>query len=186
MVPIASLWLPVFVSAVIVFLASWIMHVLLPYHHGDRKKVPQEDQLMESMRKLGIPPGDYVVPCASSMKDMNTPEFIERRKQGPVVVMTVVPGGPPAMGKELVLWFLFTILVGIFAAYIAGHALAPGTPYLRVMRFAGATAFFCYAVAQIPESIWYKRSWGTTFKSLIDGVIYGFLTGGVFGWLWPR
>lgn len=186
MVPIASLWLPVLVSAVVVFLASWIAHVLLPHHHGDRKKVPGEDQLMETMRKLGVPPGDYIVPCPSSMKEMNQPEFVERRKQGPVIVMTVVPGGPPAMGKELFLWFLFTILVGIFAAYIAGHALPPGTPYLRVMRFAGATAFFCYSVAQIEESIWFKRNWGTTIKNVIDGIVYGMLTGGVFGWLWPR
>lgn len=185
MVPIASLWLPVLISAVIVFLASWIAHAVLPHHRSDMKRVPDEDAFLESMRKLGIAPGDYVVPCPRTMADMKNPEFVERRKRGPVVVMTVVPGGPPSMGRELTLWFLFTILVSIFAAYIAGHALAPGTPYLRVMRFAGATAFFCYSVGLITDSIWYKRSWGTTIKNLVDGLVYGLLTGGVFGWLWP-
>jgi hypothetical protein len=32
MVPLAALWLPIVVSAVIVFVASSIMHMLLPYH----------------------------------------------------------------------------------------------------------------------------------------------------------
>jgi len=34
-------------------------------------------------------------------------------------------------------------------------------------------------------SIWYRRSWSTTLKATLDGVIYGLLTGGAFGWLWP-
>ena len=186
MVPIPSLWLPVLLSAVIVFLASWIAHAVLPHHKSDVKPVPGEDAFLEAVRKLDIPPGDYMAPRPSSMAAMRNPEFVEKRKRGPVVIMTVIPGGPPSMGKELVQWFLFTILVGIFAAYITGHAVEAGAPYLRVMRFAGATAFFCYSIAQFSESIWYKRSWSTTFKNMFDGLIYGLLTGGVFGWLWPR
>jgi hypothetical protein len=186
MVPIPSLWLPVLLSAVVVFLASWIAHAILPHHRGDLKRVPDEEQFLESMRRLGIPPGDYLAPRPASMQEMKNPAFVERRKRGPVVIMTVIAGGPPSMGRELGLWFLFTIVVGIFAAYITGHAVAPGAPYLRVMRFAGATAFFCYSIAQFSDSIWHKRSWATTFKTAVDGLLYGLLTGGVFGWLWPR
>lgn len=186
MVPIPSLWLPVLLSAVVVFLASWIVHAVLPHHRSDFKRVPDEEQFLEAMRKLGIGPGDYLAPRPASMQDMKNPAFIERRKRGPVVIMTVIAGAAPSMGKELGLWFLFTILVGIFAAYITGHAVEAGAPYLRVMRFAGATAFFCYSIAQFSDSIWYKRSWATTFKNTIDGLLYGLLTGGVFGWLWPR
>lgn len=186
MVSIPSLWLPVLVSAVIVFFASWLVHMVLPHHRSDFKHVPDEEQFLEAMRKLAIPPGDYVVPCPSSPHAMKDPAFIERRTRGPNVFMTVVKGSPPSMGKELGQWFVFLIVVGVFAAYITGRALGPGASYRQVMRFAGATAFFCYAMGEIPASIWYKRSWGTTFKNVIDGLFYGLLTGGTFGWLWPR
>jgi hypothetical protein len=186
MVPIPSLWLPVLLSAVVVFLASWIAHAVLPHHKNDFKRVPDEDQFLESMRRLGITPGDYVVPRPSSMQEMKSPEFLERRKRGPVVVMTVIAGGAGGMGKELGSWFLLTILVSLLAAYIASRALGFGAPYLEVMRFAGATAFFCYSIAHFSDSIWYKRSWSTTLKTAIDGLVYGLLTGGVFGWLWPH
>ena len=77
-------------------------------------------------------------------------------------------------------------MVGIFAAYIAGRALPSGSPYLSVFRFAGCTAFVGYGLALWQNTIWYHRSWITTFKSNIDGLIYGLLTAGVFGWLWPK
>jgi len=116
---------------------------------------------------------------------MKSPEFLEKMKQGPVGMMTVMKSGSPNMGKELTLWFIYSIIVGIFSAYIAGNALAPGAHYLSVFRFAGATAFVGYSIALLQNSIWYKRSWGATIKSMFDGLIYALFTAGVFGWLWP-
>jgi hypothetical protein len=92
----------------------------------------------------------------------------------------------PSMGKSLVLWFLYCVAVEIFAAYIAGQALQAGAPYLSVFRFAGATAFVGYALGLWQNTIWYGRAWTTTLKSNIDGLIYALLTGGAFGWLWPK
>ena len=108
------------------------------------------------------------------------------RKKGPVIVMTVFPGGPMSMARNLVLWFLYAAVVGLFAAYVAGRALPPGTPYLRVFQFAGATAFIGYSAALWQMSIWYRRAWTTTIKASVDGLIYALLTAGTFGWLWPR
>jgi hypothetical protein len=34
-------------------------------------------------------------------------------------------------------------------------------------------------------SIWYHRSWGTTLRYTVDGLVYALLTAGIFGWLWP-
>jgi len=116
---------------------------------------------------------------------MGSPEFIEKMKNGPVALMTVLENAPPKMGGQLFLWFVFSIIVGIFAAYIAGHALPAGSHYLAVFRFAGCTAFAGYSLAFIPNSIWYKRSWSSTFKSMFDGLVYALFTGGIFGWLWP-
>ncbi len=185
-VPVMSLWLPILLSAVLVFVASSIIHMMLPYHRSDFGKIPNEDGAMDALRKLGVPPGDYLFPKPDSAKAMKDPAFREKWSKGPVGLMTVIPSGPPSMAKNLVSWFLYSIVVGIFAAYIAGRALQPGTPYLAVFRFAGCTAFIGYSLALWQNTIWYHRAWTTTLKSNIDGLIYGLLTAGTFGWLWPR
>ncbi len=185
MVSIPTLWLPILLSAVFVFIASSIIHTVLTYHYKDFKKVPDEDKLMDVLRGFNIPPGEYAVPYSGSPKEMNSPEYKEKTKKGPVLLMNVWETGDPALGKSLVQWFIFTVIVGIFAAYVAGRALGPGAEYLAVFRFAGVTAFACYTLASWPESIWFKRSWGRTVKGTIDGLIYALLTAGTFAWLWP-
>jgi hypothetical protein len=117
---------------------------------------------------------------------MRSPEFAEKMKAGPVMVVTVMPNGPMSMGRSLALWFVYILVVGILSAYITGRALGPGTPYLPVFRFAGTTAFIAYSVALWQMSIWYHRSWTITIKATIDGLVYGLLMAGTFGWLWPR
>lgn len=116
---------------------------------------------------------------------MGSPEFIEKATKGPVAFMTVIPSGPPAMGKSLVQWFIYCVVVGIFAAYIGSRAVGPSDDYLQVFRFTGCTAFIGYAVALWQNSIWYHRAWSSTLKSTFDGLVYGLLTAGTFGWLWP-
>ena len=185
MVSILSLWLPILLSAVFVFIISSIIHMVLNYHRNDFIKVPSEDDVMESLRKFNIPPGDYVIPCAGSSKEMQSPEYIEKTKKGPVVFMTVMESGPPKMGKSLMLWFIYSVLVGVLAAYVASRALQPGAYYLSVFRFVGVTAFTGYALALLQNSIWYKRNWAATLKSMFDGLIYALFTAGTFGWLWP-
>ncbi len=185
MVPVMSLWLPILLSALIVFVVSSVLHTVLSYHESDFGKIPDEDRLMDALRELEIPPGDYVVPCAGSRQVRGSDEFKERMKKGPVAFLTVFPSGPASMGSSLVQWFIYCLVVGIFAAYIAGRALGPEAHYLSVFRFAGATAFLGYALALWQNSIWYRRSWVATLKSTLDGLIYGLLTAGVFGWLWP-
>ena len=185
MVSIVSLWLPILLSAVFVFIVSSVVHMLLSYHSGDFTKVPDEEKVMDDLRKYNIPPGEYSMPRAESMKDMSSPEFIEKQKKGPVAMMTVMQNGPVNMGSSLLQWFLFSVVVGIFAAYISGRALGPGADYLAVFRFTGATAFIAYTLGSWQESIWYKRKWSTTIKNTVDGLIYALVTAGTFGWLWP-
>lgn len=186
MVSIPALWLPILVAAALVFVVSSILHMLLPYHRSDYGRLPREDEVMDSLRKYGIPPGDYLVPCAGTPAVMKTPEFQDKMTRGPVAMMTVMPSGPPSLGPSLALWFVYSIAVGIFAAYLTGRALPPGTAYMEVFRMAGTVAYLGYAFALWQNSIWYKRSWMTTLKSNVDGLIYGLLTAGAFGWLWPR
>src|SRR5262245_59612526 len=186
MVPLMYLWLPILLSAVIVFFASFLLHMLLPLHRGDYHKLPSEDGVMEALRQFRIPPGDYMLPHGGGPAAMKDPKFLEKRNRGPVAVMTLMPGGPIRMGSNLAKYFVFCVVVGVFAAYITGRALGPGIEYLRVFQFAGCVAFIAHAVGLWPLSIWYQRNWGTTIRYTIDGLLYGLLTGGVFGWLWPR
>ena len=187
MVSLYTLWLPIVLSAVLVFVASSIIHmVIASWHKDDYLAVPNEDKVMDALRPFAIPPGDYMMPRPGGMQEMKSPEFLEKMKKGPVLLFTVLPGGPMSMGKNLVQWFIYCVVVGIFAAYVAGHSLAAGTPYPQVFRVVGATAFAGYALALWPFSIWYNRAWSTTIRGTIDGLIYALLTAGTFGWLWPR
>lgn len=186
MVPIVSLWLPILLSAVFVFVASFLVHMVFRYHTNDFKKLPNEDGVADALRKLNIPAGEYILPHASSPKEMNSPEYLEKVKKGPGAILTLWPGGRPSMTANLVQWFIFSVVVGVFAAYVAGRALGPGAHYLAVFRFVGVTAFACYSIAGWQNSIWYKRSWSTTLKNTFDGLVYGLLTAGTFGWLWPQ
>ena len=185
MTGISTLLLPILLSAVVVFILSSLVHMVLPWHKNDYDQVPNEDRVMETMRSLAIPPGDYLMPRPSSRQDMSSAEFKEKVAKGPVMMFTVAPSGGIQMGKNLVLWFIYTVVVSLLAAYVAGRALPPGTDYIQVFRFVGTTAFIGYSVALWQNSIWGGRKWSTTVKSNVDGLIYALFTAGVFGWLWP-
>lgn len=154
MVSLASLWLPILAAAVAVFIASSIIHMATAWHHNDFKRVPDQDRVMDALRSFNLGPGDYVVPRPASRRDEASPEFAALMKRGPVVAMTVLPGNV-VIAKNLVLWFVYCIVVALCAAYIAGAALPAGAEAKKVFQFGGATAFF------------------------------GFVTAGVFAWLWP-
>jgi hypothetical protein len=181
-----ALWLPILLSTVIVFVASSVIHMALPWHKSDYPSLPNEDQVRQALRPLALPPGDYFVPRAADMQEMKSPAFAEKMAQGPVMVLTVMPNGPFSMGRNLGMWFVYCGVVGIFAAYAAGRTLPPGADYLRVFQLIGATAFVGYSLALWQMSIWYRRAWSTTLKATVDGLIYAALTAGSFGWLWPQ
>jgi hypothetical protein len=185
MTGLIQLWLPILLSAVLVFFVSSLIHMLSPWHKTDYAPVPNEDQVRNALRPFSIPPGDYLVPRPVGREQMKSPEFAQKMNEGPNMVLTVWSNGPPSLARPLVGWFIYLIVVGIFAGYVAGRALPPGSPYLQVFRFVGTTAFIGLTMALWQMSIWYRRSWSTTIKSTIDGLIYALLMGGVFGWLWP-
>jgi hypothetical protein len=186
MVSLASLWLPILLSAVFVFVASSIIHMAPLWHRSDFPKLERESEVQAALRPFAIRPGDYFMPRASGMKDMKTPEFTQKMQQGPVALLTVLPNGPMPMSRNLVQWFVFLLVVGVFVAYIASRSLPVGDSYRHVFQIVGATTFIAYALALCELSIWYRRAWSLTAKGWLDGFIYALLTAGTFGWLWPR
>lgn len=185
MVSLAALWLPILLSAVIVFVASSIIHMALPYHRSDYHQLPEEDKVLSLLRPLSLKRGLYIFPYCTH-KDMKSPALAEKQKLGPVGFMTIVPSGPPAMPKFLIQWFVYCLLIGFFVAYLTGHTVPSGTNYLAVFRVAGTTAFLAYGLGNASNGIWKGQSWSMTMKEVFDGLVYGLLTAGTFGWLWPR
>lgn len=183
MVPLTALWLPILLASVIVFVASSIAHMVLPFHKNDYKKLPDEEAVRAAVR--GVPRGVYMFP-ACDHKNMKDPAIQEKFKQGPVGTLVVLPSGTMNMGKFLGQWFGYCLVISFFVAYLAAHTLAPGTHYLQVFRVVGTAAILAYGLAQIPNGIWGGHPWSAVTKNLVDGVVYGLLTAGTFGWLWPR
>jgi hypothetical protein len=185
MVSLTALWLPILLAAVIVFVASAIMHMFLPYHRSDYQRLPDEDKLLAALRAAGLKRGLYVFPFCTH-KEMKSPAAIEKYNQGPVGMMTVFPSGPPAMPKFLVMWFVYCLVIGFFVAFLTGHILPPGADHRAVFHYVGIAAFLAYGVGHVVNSIWAGQPWSVTIKHVVDGLIYGLLTAGTFGWLWPR
>lgn len=185
MVSLGALWAPIVLAAVIVFVASSIMHMLLPYHKSDYHQLPEEDKVMAALRSVNLKRGLYIFPFCTH-KDIKSPAAIEKYKQGPVGYLNIMPSGPPAMPKYLIQWFVYCLVIGFFVAYLTGRTLPAGTSYLQVFRVAGTAAFLAYGLANLSNGIWKGQTWSTTIKEVIDGLVYGLLTAGTFGWLWPR
>lgn len=182
---IASLWLPILLSAVLVFVASSVIHMVLGYHATDFGPIPGEARVMEVLREEGVEPGQYVFPHAPDQEAMASADFVEKSERGPVGLLTVMESGPPSVGKQLGEWFVYLLVASTLVAYVSGLALPDGASYMDVFRIVSSTAFLAYVVALWQQPIWYGRSWSMTLKNTLDGLVYALLTAGAFGWLWP-
>ncbi|CAG1007886.1 hypothetical protein PHYC_03491 [Phycisphaerales bacterium] len=182
---LTALWLPIVVSAVIVFVASAITWMASPLHKHDYKDPgDKEETILGMLRAGGFAPGVYFVPWCKGAKDKNA-ETAAKMKQGPWAMLTVM-GEPPNFGRSLAMWFVNLLLISLFVAYVAHNAGLPnGANYLTIFRVAGAAAFLGYAGYAIPLSTWHALPWSQLPGRLIDGAIYSVLTAGTFGWLWP-
>lgn len=185
MVSLASLWLPILLSAVAVFAISSVVHMVLTYHRSDFVKLSNEEEVLKGLREAGVAPGAYYFPCPDDPKDMGSPEMQEKYKRGPVGLMTVLPNSPPMMPKFLAMWFVNTLVVSFLLAYVASRTLDAGSDFLTVLRIVGTVGFLSYSAAHASESIWKGQAWSTTFKHIFDGFLYGLASGAIFAWMWP-
>ena len=185
MVAIPVLVLPILLSAVNVFVASSLLHMVLTYHRSDYGKIPNEDAVGAAIRSGNAAPGQYLIPHMS-MAEMRSPAGVEKFKKGPVGILILRPSGAPGMGKNLIQWFVYSLVVGVFVAYVTSRTVAAGAGYLPVFRVAGTVAWLAYAGGAPIESIWRGQPWSVTVKAIFDGLFYALLTAGTFGWLWPK
>jgi len=180
---LSQLWLPILVSAVFVFIASNLLWMALPFwHRPDYKKLPDEATVLGGLKSTAS--GQYMTPAMDWSKA--TPEERAAMQKGPMALLFVRNPNSFSFGKALTVYFIYCLVVSVLVAYVCGVTLPAGTNYLRVFRIAGTAAILAYAFRGVPDSVWYGKPWIVTFKEFIDGVIYGLLTAGTFGWLWPH
>ena len=183
MVAISALWLPILVSAVIVFIASNILWMALPFwRRGDHGQLPDEKSVIDAL--VPAESGQYIVPCVNWNK--LTPEQRTAMESKPMALVLVRNPAQFNFVKGLAQWLVYAVVVAVFVAYITGRARGAGTPYLEIFRFAGTVGFLPFGFHSVSDAIWYGKPWSVVIKDVIDGLIYGMLMGGVFGWLWPH
>lgn len=179
---ITALWLPILLSAVIVWIASAVVWMFMPHRKGEWQGLSNEAAVRTALREQT--PGQYVIPWADR-QEMKNREVMQKYMEGPVGFLTLGTPGPISMGKPMVLSFVYYLVVGIIVAYLASHTVDPGAEYLTVFRVVGTAAWLGYGFAAVPGSIWFGTPWPSTAKTIIEALAYGALTAGVFGWLWP-
>lgn len=182
-VDLTSLWLPILLSAIAVFIGSSLIWMVIQWHNSDWRKLPDEEAARRALK--GAAPGHYTMPHAADNKARQAPEWQEKFREGPSAMMVVFSPGPSAMGKQLVQWFVYCLIISTLVGYVAAATLPAGAEYLKVFQVAGTVAILAYAGSIPMASIWFGHTWGKTVKDIADGVIYGLLTAGIFGWLWP-
>ncbi len=185
MVDLTQLWLPILLSAIVVFIASALAWTVLPHHRADFKAVPDQKKFDDALASLGIKPGLYMFPYSDDPKNaMKDPAYVERWKAGPCGTFNLFAKSPN-MGRNMALSFVFYLITSVFVAYVCTLALGAGDSYMRVFQIAGTVAIMAYSFGAIPKDIWFSTPPRAVITNLIDGIIFGLLTAGVFGWLWP-
>jgi hypothetical protein len=181
-----SLWLPVLVSAVVVWITSALMHMVMPHHKSDFARLPNEDGVADALRKLSLKPGQYLLPFLTDPKQLKDPAFIKRLEAGPQAAIRIRANTVPSMGPNLIAYFIYCFVVSFITGYIARHTLALTATTHMVFRLTGTVAIAAYALANIPESVWMWRPWSATWKNVADAIVYGLLTAACFALLWPK
>jgi hypothetical protein len=176
-----ELWLPVVVSGVALFIASWAAWMLLPHHKKEWGRLPEEDAIMNALKSANIPAGQFMFPCPVTPNDWKTADFKAKMQAGPNGNL-VVWSGPCSMGKNMACTVLFFLVANFVIAYLAAQALAPGSDLMKVFQFVGTAGILTYGTANILNGIWFGRK---MVADIVDGIVYGLITGAIFAAMWP-
>ena len=181
-----ALWLPILLSAVVVFFISSLVHMVLKWHSSDYGTLGDEDAIRAAIRTGNNKPGRYVLPFCREMKDMGSEEMKRKYNEGPVGHLTLLPNGMPNMGKYLGAWFLWSLVISIVAAYLTSRLIIWDHSHARsAAKLVGAITFIAHGFGSVTESIWTGRPWGQTVKYLIDAALYAVGSALIYCWLWP-
>jgi hypothetical protein len=183
---LVSLWLPILLSAVVVFVISSLIHMVFKWHASDYRGFANEDAVREAIRAGNPAPGGYVVPRCKDVKDMGSEAMQQKYREGPIAHITIGKNGAPNMGKYLGQWFLWSLIIAAVAGCLAARVCGLDHAHARTAaRLAGAITFIAYGFGTVTDSIWMMRPWSVSAKNLLDAALYAVGSGLVFLWLWP-
>lgn len=178
---LVSLWLPILLSGVALFFASWMAWMVLPHHKKEWIGLPNEDAVMRELSGDKLPPGQYCFPYAACPKDMQGEVYKAKMQAGPRGTLTLWKA-PPNMGVNMLCTLLFFVIANFTIAYLAAMVLPPGEDRMRVFRFVGTAGVLTYGTANILNGIWFGRK---MVGDIADGIAYGLIAGAIFALLWP-
>lgn len=182
---LGHLWLPIVLSAVFVFIASSLINMLLKFWHvPDYHGFSNEDEVRAALRKGMGEPGMYNVPFCTPER-MKDPAMKQKLIEGPLAMVALKPGAPMNIGKSLGQWFVFCLGVSFVCACLGSAVLARGASSHLVFHTFALAGLLGHASGAFPDAIWWGHQWRSSFKYLIDGVVYALIIGGTFALLWP-
>lgn len=182
---LATLWIPILATAVGIFIASSLIHMVFKWHQSDYRALANEDAVRAAINAGSPAPGLYTVPHCMDMKDMGSEAMQKKFVEGPNALITVRANGMPNMGAYLGQWFALTLVVAAAVAVITAGAVAPGAANAsNAGCLAGMMTFLAYFVGSACNSVWMGKTWVSTAKDALDATIYGGITCVIFMKLW--
>lgn len=175
-----KLLLPIFLSGVALFFASFLSWMVVRLHKKDWVKLKNEDDFLSRMKDLNIPVGSYMFPCCDDPKEMKSEEFQKKYQEGPSGIITVFPKSN--MGRNLGLTFLYFVVISFCLGYLTTLAHEPGAQFREIFRFVTTAGLMTYLGAIICHAIWFQSR---IIGHIIESIAYAAITGLIFAWLWP-
>ena len=182
---LAQLWMPILLAAVLVFVASSLIHMVFKWHNPDYRKLGNEDDVRAAIRASSPAPGMYMIPHCIGADAMKDPAMQKKWEEGPIGFLMLRPSGMPSMGGALGSWFALTLIVSLFAGYLASRTVPVGASFLAVCRVVGIATFLAYAFGGPIHAIWAAKPWASAAKEVLDAAIYATVSACAFAWLWP-
>ncbi|HZW07400.1 MAG TPA: hypothetical protein VFF65_09765 [Phycisphaerales bacterium] len=187
---LTNLWLPIVVSGAVVWIASAVAWMAVGHHKKDRDPVPggREQELMDAITRMSIPPGNYGFPDFCQHDKLPRKErmaamkaLYDRRPMGLLRVW-----GEMNMGVNMLLTFVFYLVTSAVIGYLAWATLPQGAPFAKVFQVIATAGILAYCFASFPGDLWFQKKRRAMAMDWIDGIVFGLITAAVFAWLWPR
>lgn len=195
---LTHLWLPILLAGVAVWIASAIAWMAIGHHKKDRDPLPNEPEFMDALRGMNIPPGVYGFPDFCKHDNLPRKERMAALKElydtRPMGLLRI--WGEMNMGLNMLLTFLFYIITSAVIAYLAWAALPhasaqiPGAEsssiFWKVFQVTGTAGILAYCFATFPGDLWFQNKRRAMVMNVIDGIVFGLITGVIFASLWPK
>jgi hypothetical protein len=181
---ISSLGLPILLSAIAVFVASFLAWVVIGHHTPDWNELPDEEATITLLQKSGAKAGQYMFPMMRSKEQMADESKQRRMDSGPWGTVNIW-ARPVNMGRNLLQTFVFYLVASFFVGYLGTLALDPGASFSRVFQVTGTAGILAYAFGGVPNAIWFGTHFRSAIMDVIDGICFGLITGLVFASMWP-